>query len=220
MSRNRKKLLNENTIRRMMKLAEIDSLSETFITDKLTVNEEDDFELDEPGMEEEPEVELPPEPEEEAPVEGGAEEMAMEFAQALAGVAERFGVDMDVQGAGEEEAAPEEEFPEEPAEEEFPEEGGEEMPPGGRDVYENLEDENVELKEEEDDDLKEDADDADLKEDDDDADLKEDDDENLEERLTAEIARRVAARLVKESRQDKMADQLAERIMARLTTKK
>ena len=48
----------------------------------------------------------------------------------------------------------------------------------------------------------------------------EDDDKDLEERLTNEIARRVAARLVKESRQEKMADQLAERIMGRLTAKK
>ena len=149
MSKNTKKLLNESTIRRMMKLAEIDSLSETFITDKLTVkeggmayNRDDDEDGDDTLEEQEEEFDAP---------EGAVEEPEM---------------------------------PEEPMEEPMEEPGEEEM-------FEALQQEGIEI-----------------------------DDGKMQERLTNEIAKRVAARLVKESRQDKMADQLAERIMGRLAAKK
>jgi len=45
----------------------------------------------------------------------------------------------------------------------------------------------------------------------------EDEEEDPEAAMVAEVARRVAARLQKESRQAKVVDQLAERIMKRLT---
>ena len=196
MSKNGKKLLNENTIRRFMKLAEIDSLSDSFVSDKFTIGEQEEepFEADEMGAEEGEieEPELPPEPEM-APEEGGEADVAelTGAVEALMGVVSRMtGVDIDVGG---EEEAPEEELPVEEPVEEFPEEGGEEeLPPGNR-TYEALEKEEIELKEDED-----------------------EGDEKLEEKLTNKIARRVAARLVKESRQDKMAEQLAERITRRL----
>tara|TARA_Y100000034_G_scaffold17065_2_gene18588 strand:+ start:1243 stop:1836 length:594 start_codon:yes stop_codon:yes gene_type:complete len=194
MSKNRKKLLNENTIRRFMKLAEIDSLSETFISDhpgKFAINEQDEepFEPAELGAEMEEEPELPPEPDEEP--EGGAESDVVELTDAvetLMGVVSRMtGVDIDVGG----EAEGEEDMPLDEPIDEFPEEGGEEeeLPPGNE-MYEDLEKEDIELQEDED----------------------EKGSKDLEERL----ARRVAARLVKESRSDKMASRLAERIVRRL----
>ena len=125
MNKDRKKLLNENTIRRMMKLAEIDSLSENFISDKFTVSEnfptvsqEDE---DEPVAEEmgdeapfDPEaeapVDLPPEPD--VGEEGPPAEVSItdEEASTLASVLEKL---LAAQGEGE----GEEDFPaEEPAE--------------------------------------------------------------------------------------------------------
>jgi len=210
MSKNRKKLLNENAIRRFMKLAEIDSLSETFISDypgKFAIDEQEEepFELPagvdgEGEMEMEEEPELPPEPDEEP--EAGAEGDVAELTDAvetLMGVVSRMtGVDIDVGG----EAEGEEELPIDEPVDEFPEVGGEEeeLPPGNKMAYEALDKENIELQEDED-------------EDDPDADKT---DEGLEERLTNRIVRRVAARLVKESRSDKMASKLAERIVRRL----
>jgi len=211
MSKNRKKLLNENAIRRFMKLAEIDSLSETFISDypgKFAIDEQEEepFELPagvdgEGEMEMEEEPELPPEPDEEP--EAGAEGDVAELTDAvetLMGVVSRMtGVDIDVGGEGEEE----EEMPLDEPVDEFPEVGGEEeeLPPGNK-MYEKLENENIELQEDEEEE---------------DPDAKDDKtDEGLEERLTNRIVRRVAARLVKESRSDKMASKLAERIVRRL----
>ena len=53
MSKNGKKLLNENTIRRFMKLAEIDTLSDGFVGGlteaKITVKEQEDFQGDPAG---------------------------------------------------------------------------------------------------------------------------------------------------------------------------
>ena len=48
-----------------------------------------------------------------------------------------------------------------------------------------------------------------------------DDDEELmgEEEIVAEVARRVAARLIREKKQDAMANRLAERIFRRLASK-
>ena len=202
MSKNGKKLLNENTIRRFMKLAEIDSLSENFIGDKFTIGEQEEepFEAAEAGAEdmgmdmEEPE--LPPEPEE-VPEEGGDVDVAelSGAVEALMSVVSRMtGVDIAV-GDESEEEVPEEGLPEEEPLEDL--EGEEELPPGNRGMYEELEGEEIELQEDEDED-------------------KDNGDEKLEEKLTNEIARRVAARLVKESRQDKMAEHLAERITRRL----
>ena len=205
MSENRKKLLNEGAIRRFMKLAEIDSLSETFISDKFTVNEEESFDLAaeddaaefdaamtdvdgaEAALDDDEALEAP---EEEA--SEGDQAVAMELAHGFAELVNRvLNVDVDVAGDGAEELeAPEDEEPAPldmgaaPEDELVDDE--DELAPGNK-MYEELEQEGVELEE-----------------------------EDLQEKLTAEIARRVAARLVKESRQDKMADQLAERITQRL----
>jgi hypothetical protein len=211
MNKDRKKLLNENTIRRMMKLAEIDSLSETFIGDKFTVSEnyppeeqEDDPVAEEMGEEApfDPEaeapVDLPPEPD--VGEEGPPAEVSItdEEASTLASVLEKL---LAAQGEGE----GEEDFPaEEPAELDMAPED-EELPPGGG-GYAMAE--SIEKKEEEEETLEEDAEDEET--------LEEETDEDLQERLTNEIARRVAARLTKESRQEKVADQLAERILHRL----
>ena len=207
MSENRKKLLNEGAIRRFMKLAEIDSLSETFISDKFTVNEEESFDLAaeddaaefdaamtdvddaEAALDDDEALEAP---EEEA--SEGDQAVAMELAHGFAELVNRvLNVDVDVAGDGAEELeAAEDEDPAPldmaaaPEDELVAGEDEDELAPGNK-MYEELEQEGVELEE-----------------------------EDLQEKLTAEIARRVAARLVKESRQDKMADQLAERITQRL----
>jgi len=203
MSKNGKKLLNENTIRRFMKLAEIDTLSDQFVgslTEKygdedleegMPYNRGDEEEEEvvaeqgeppfdmpegEPGEEAEAEEELPPEPAEEEPPSAGGDVEAIftDLAQALAGVAQEHGVSMDIEGG----------------------EGEEELEMGGEEDLDMAPDEGLPAEEEEG--------------------LPALEEESTEEGLVAEITRRVTARLMKESREDKVADQLAERIMARL----
>jgi len=191
MPKNEKKLLNENTIRRFMKLAEIDTLSDQFVgtlsekygdenlEENMPYQRDDEEEFDMDAEEAAPE-DMPPEPPEldepaaEGPVD--AEAIFTDLAQALAGVAQEHGVSMDIEGGEGEEVADlgdEEDFDMAP-EEGAPEEEEDEVP-------------GVELEEE----IDEDA-------------------------VVAEITRRVTTRLMKESRNDKVADQLAEKIMARL----
>ena len=117
-----KPLLNEGTIRRFMKLAEIGGLSDNFVGDLYEEEEElqealppeEDLEAEaepppEPGMEEEPPLEEPGLEEpgaemEPAPPEGGmGEEELNQFVEdVIAGVAQAaadLGVDVDVEGA-------------------------------------------------------------------------------------------------------------------------
>ena len=205
MSKNGKKLLNENTIRRFMKLAEIDTLSDQFVDTlsgrygnkglkegmpyqrddeekKEVVAEQDEepaFDMGEEEGAEDPEAELPPEPEEAAPAAGDPEAIFTDIVDRIIAVAGEHGVDMSREG-GEAEEAPEAEL------------GGEEdlgmdMAPEEEPMMEDEEIPGVELEEEVD-----------------------------EDTMVAEITRRVTARLMKESRNDKVAAALAERIMSRL----
>jgi len=121
-----KKLLNENTIRRFMKLADMNRLSENFIgglDDDDSVEEgmgeavyaRDDEELGaELPPEEVPEEELDVPVEEEVPEEG-REELAR---KAIEAVAAALDIEVEIEGGGAEEEFPAEE--ELPAEEEFP----------------------------------------------------------------------------------------------------
>ena len=191
MSKNGKKLLNENTIRRFMKLAEIDKLSDQFVG---TLSERNDDEGGEPPFDmgdaaaeeegvEDPEADLPPEPEDVAPdAPADAEAIFTSLAQALAGVAEEHGVSMDIEGG------------DEPEGEELPEPEGE---PEGEDLDMAAEEEPM------------------MEEDEDLSGIELEEEVN-EDEVVAEITRRVTARLMKEQRQENMADQLAERIMHRL----
>jgi hypothetical protein len=129
---NGKPLLNEGTIRRFMKLAEIGGLSDNFVGDLYEQDEEEEDlppegleagaegELPpEPGMEEEPPLEEPGLEEpgaemEPAPPEGGmGEEELNQFVEdVIAGVAQAaadLGVDVDVEGAAGRAGAPGEE---------------------------------------------------------------------------------------------------------------
>ena len=189
MSKNEKKLLNEGTIRRFMKLAEIDTLSDQFV-DTLTEKYEEEN-LEEGGMpyarddeevgadapfdqDVEPAEALPPEPdvapEEPLGAAVDAEAIFTDLAQALADVAQEHGVTMDIEGG---EEGPLEDPVEDPdALDMAPEE--EEVP-------------GVELEDEVD-----------------------------EDAMVAEITRRVTARLMKESRNERVAGELADKIMERL----
>ena len=197
MSNTKKNLLNENAIRRFMKLAEIDTLSDHFvssiserygkeegITEEEGATEEEELEEGNPYQRDEDEpMDMPPEagleePEVglEEPAEGGGDAVALADAvsQLMSVISGMTGVDIDVDG-GDEEGAPD---LEEPAELEMvPGEEEEEIP-------------GVELEEEVDQDA-----------------------------VVNEITRRVAARLQKESRQDKVADQLSERILQRIKSR-
>ena len=200
MSNTKKNLLNENTIRRFMKLAEIDTLSDGFV-DTLSemygthIDEEEEVEegmgpaydrddddagepldlpaeepAEEPAELEEPEMGL-----EEPAAEGGdAVALSDAVAQLMSVISSMTGVDIDVDD-GEEEA----ELPaEEPAEDDL------DMAAAGE------EDEDipgVELEEEFD-----------------------------QEFVVREITRRVTDRLQKESRRDTVADQLSENIIRRI----
>ena len=127
---NNKPLLNEGTIRRFMKLAELGGLSDNFVGDLYEQEEEEEEELPppppgleagaeeelppEPGMEEEPPLEEPGAEMEPAPPEGGmGEEELNQFVEdVIAGVAQAaadLGVDVDVEGAAGRAGAPGEE---------------------------------------------------------------------------------------------------------------
>ena len=201
MSNTKKNLLNENTIRRFMKLAEIETLSDGFV-DAISemygapIEDEEveegmgaaygrddeaeeaplDMPAEEPAELEEPEVAL-----DEPAAEGGdAVALSDAVAQLMSVISGMTGVDIDVDG-GEEEA----ELPaEEPAADDLDMAAG---PEPEMALEEDEEISGVELKEEED-----------------------------EDDMVAEITRRVTARLQKESRKDAVADQLSERILARI----
>jgi hypothetical protein len=151
----RKSLLTESEIRRFMKLASMRPLGDERL-DKLHEQPEE-LEMPPPAEEMGAEGDLPPEPEElelgaeEEPVgdEGDVEKEAM-LADVVQAVADVLGVDVDVEGAGEEELEePVEDLPPEPEELEEPLEGGlgpadeEEVPVGQRDMYEGATQEQI-----------------------------------------------------------------------------
>jgi|ETNvirnome_6_100_1030635.scaffolds.fasta_scaffold00058_35 hypothetical protein len=222
-NKNKKPLLNEGTVRRFMKLAEIDSLSDPFVDD-LYEEEEEELDL---GAEEMPPAELGGEDEADldmGPPEGEGEVDVEGLVSAIADAIEaETGVSVSVEGGEAEEAgleppadAPEEELP--PAELDMGSELGpgaeeeEALPPGGRGMYDegletqggnkhkgsSMPPENHKFSKAkapagslaENEDEEEGLEEADVDVVDDDA-------------LVAEVARRVAARLVKESRKRK-----------------
>ena len=208
MSENKKGLLNENTIRRFMKLAEIDTLSDQFVgtlaerygdedLEEGMPYQRDDEGAEEPAFDMADEEEgaedlgdeLPPEPEE-APAAGGdAEAIFTDIVDRIIDVAGEHGVEMSRDG-----------------------EEGEEAELGGEEDLDMAPDEGLPAEEEEA------VPGVELEED-----LGEEGDPTKDEdEMVAEITRRVTARLMKESRNEQVADQLADRIMARLkrTSKK
>ena len=198
----RKNLLNERTVRRFMKLANVEPLAEGFFdSDELTEEEEEevgsepdlgdlgDLEGEEGGEEEVPEL-----GDEELGLEGGVDEDSVRgLVDAIAdAISDETGIEVNVDGAGGEEAPPEEGEPELDLEEPSPEEGGEEAPealpeeggeevPGGRDVYEEEVDDD---EEEVDDDLAA-------------ANVQVDEDSDKMNAFVNEISRRVARRLLR-----------------------
>ena len=114
MSNKKKNLLNENTIRRFMKLAEIDTLSDGFVTGLIKEQEDEDTSF--AGTKDGPDtgasgLELGDETAEldiEEPA-GENEAIFSDLANAFADVAERHGVDVAVDG-GEEELPGEDEL--------------------------------------------------------------------------------------------------------------
>ena len=108
MSKNKKSLLNENSIRRFMKLAEIDGLSDQFVA-KNYISEEDEMdvedEMPEVEMDAEMDAEMEAEPEMEA--DAGVEaEISPEAAEAIVDLAAQL---EDVVGVAEEPEMPEDE---------------------------------------------------------------------------------------------------------------
>jgi len=148
---NNKSLLNESTIRRFMKLADMDNLAENYI-ERTTFTEEEEIEEgygmpksddeeepmkmkeeeEEMGADEMGADEMGPEEMDAAPEEGGAdEELVQRIVSAIASAVEQeTGVPVSVEGAEEEEEV---EMPEEEEEVEM-EMGGEE--PAMRDMME------------------------------------------------------------------------------------
>ena len=116
----KKKLLEESTVRKFMKFANLGHLAESFVDEAMY---EDDMEADElpPEAGEEPEMMDMEEPMEEP--EAGNEELLARVVQA---VADELGVEAEVEGAGAEE--PEMEEPEMEPEMEEPEMDMEEEP--------------------------------------------------------------------------------------------
>jgi len=215
MSENKKGLLNENTIRRFMKLAEIDSLSDGFVSGLVqeTIEEveeveegmgmkaygRDEEELeemdhpmardDEEPMEDAPEMEMDMdmEPAAEAPAAAGdAEAIFTSLVDKIIALAGEHGVEMSRDGGEAEEAAPEMD-----------------MDPAADDL--DMADEPMEEGAHEEDELEEGVHEED--------ELEEGVDEDA---MVAEITRRVSDRLQKESRNEQLAEELTEKIMARL----
>ena len=153
----KQELLNESTIRRMMRLASIDSLSEDFVgskfsrlvkesekvteeaeevTEEAQITEDDDFEAEEAG-EEMPEMpEMPEEePVEEPEGEDEAEALGAAVANLMSVVSNLTGVDIDVD-FGDEEEAEEDEIDLDMADEEEPEE--EVLETNSQGIYEEI----------------------------------------------------------------------------------
>ena len=129
----KKPLLNEGTVRRMMKLANVDALGDGFISETYSQFEEEETPLTEQPVEseaeEEVDVEMPEEVPEEVPEEEGEVTITDEEAQCVIDLADRL---RDAVG----EEAPEEEMPPEPEMEVGPEEEADLEEPGARGMYE------------------------------------------------------------------------------------
>ena len=189
MSNTKKSLLNENTIRRFMKLAEIDKLSDGFVTG--LVNEEvhsEEFEGDPEGLDDGPsgleaaaddaaELDMGPE---EAPE---ADRLAAAVSDLMTVVSDMTGVEIDVDG-GEDEAAM-------PAEDDLAVADA-----GVEDEVDVMAEEAPAPAATQEESLRR--------------------DEAYRHALKQEVYNRVSARLQQESRKDAIADQLSERILQRI----
>jgi len=203
---NTKNLLNENTIRRFMKLAEIDTLSDGFVTGLVKEQAPDDVDFEgdaEFAGDTGPEAELDVAPEE-SPVDTA---LATEIATGVASVLEdTLGVSIQVEGEGEEEVelgdlGPEEALP------------GEEEAPLPAVMAENQQRQDQMIYEEKlrrqavyQEDLRRQA-------------VYQEQQQraaNYRNAVKNEVFRRVSARLQQESRKDAVADQLSERILRRI----
>jgi len=214
MAKNKKSLLNESAVRRFMKLAEIDTLSDQFIGQHY-LPEQDDEEEEEMPVDDMPVDDAPVDdmPVDDAPVEGAEAEITPEAAEAIVDLAAQLEASGAV-GGDEVDDMPVDDMPgDEMAVDEVP--GEEEMmdEPGSRrkKVYEKKV-------------VKEDEKEV----------VKEDDTEELEEQLKAlgieviddspralkeAVYKRVIKRLrneQKKARQDKMVDKLVEGVFARI----
>ncbi|MDP3987209.1 MAG: hypothetical protein Q8P81_03230 [Nanoarchaeota archaeon] len=109
MSKKSKQLLNESTIRKFMKLANLKPLSENFL-DSLREDEEEDPEM---GAGPEMPSDMPPEMDSEPAV--GDEQMVKDIVSAVAAaIQDVTGVEVEVEGGTDEEGEEGEEMPQEP----------------------------------------------------------------------------------------------------------
>ena len=205
MSNTKKSLLNENTIRRFMKLAEINTLSDSFVSGlceaKETVKEQEEFDTGEEadGVTGPPEAELDAELDIEEPeVEDESAALTDAVSNLMGVISDMTGVDIDVDG-GEEELPGEDELVDVDVEDELDvmAEKSEGLPSGdplgirrAEKVGRQQQEENLQRQ------------------------------ANYRYALKNEVRRRVTARLQQESRKDAMADQLSERILQRIKNRR
>ena len=199
----RKKLLTEGEIRHFMKLANLTPLTETYLSEQPEMEMDLDVEEGPPapeGDEMPPEMDMGMEPEEGDVEEEGDPllDIPEEAREELLGdlvdlLADRLGVDASVEGG--EELEVDADIDMEMGEPGLP---GEEGPPEGMSAE-------LEVGEDEPEWLKK---------------KKEKKVAEEQEAIVAEVARRVAQRLVAEKQREDVSAQLAERIFARLTAKK
>ena len=209
----RKKLLSEGEIRQFMKLANLRPIAQQRLNEygmgSMPPGQREDEELpgdegpmdlgadDEAAPEAPLDVDMAPEDDLAAMEdEGGAEvdeELAQQLAQGFADVmADVLGVAVEVEGDAMPDAMDDEVVDDMEAAADVAPEGGEES---GADMMGGMEDEDEDP-----------VGGRDMYE--------------SQDKIVAEVAKRVAARLQRESRKEQMVDQLAERIMKRLTNKK
>jgi len=193
MAKNKKSLINESAVRRFMKLAEIDTLSDQFIGQHYIPEQDEEEEVE--GVEEMPADEAPVEemPADEAPVEGGEAEITPEAAEAIVDLAAQLEASGAV-GGEEVEEMPVEEVP---GEEEMMEE------PGKRRVYQE------EVVEEDTDELEEQLAGLGI----------EVVDDTAQQSIKETVYKRVMKRLQneqKKAQQEKMVDKLVEGVFARI----
>jgi len=204
---NTKNLLNENTIRRFMKLAEIDTLSDGFVTGlvKEAHGEEEDFEGDptgletgESGFEVEDDIGLGAEE-----PEGGTEAIFTDLAQAFAGVAKDHGVDVAVDGG---DLEGEMEVEDKLLDVDVEDEAVAALPENQRRRGQMLHEERLRRQVIYEEDLRRQAVYQEQRR----------QAANYRHALKDEVLRRVTGRLQRESRKDAVADQLSERILKRI----
>ena len=205
MAKNKKSLLNESAVRRFMKLAEIDTLSDQFIGQHYIPeqDEEEEVAVDEMPVDDAPVDDAPVDemPGEEA-AEGGEAEITPEAAEAIVDLAAQL------EASGAVDAGAEAEVEEVPAEEEMIEEPG-----ARRRVYEEKDDETPvaqqKIQEEDTDELEEQLSGLGI----------EVVDDTAQQSIKETVYKRVMERLQNEQKKEqreKMVDKLVEGVFARI----